>query len=77
MVERVPVPKAKPGFWLWVLGGRNTMEKWVEGKLEQGFSSFFAKYLPYLMILERWSTPNSDKKKLYNIILSFKPSLDR
>ena len=30
-------------------------EKWVKDKLEQGFSSFFAKFLPYLMIFQSFT----------------------
>ena len=36
----------RPGF------GSSTMDKWVQDIVEQGFSSFFAKFLAYLMIYQ-------------------------
>ena len=38
--------RKNPGYWVLAI-------PWFEGKIEQGVSSFFAKFLPYLMIF--WS----------------------
>ena len=40
VVERVPETR--------VSGTCSTMEKWVEGKLNGGFSSFFVNFLPHI-----------------------------
>ena len=42
VTDRVPA--------IWVLGFRIAVEKWVFRQVEQGLSSFFAKFLAYLMI---------------------------
>ena len=47
MVEQVPETR--------VLGTRSTMEKWVEGMTEQGFSSVFAQILAIFVAFSKWS----------------------
>ena len=37
------------GFWLW---------KWCQEMVEQGFSSFFAKFFAYLMIFQSFAVPS-------------------